>query len=93
VKNVQIDTGNIVGANWSLSQTISTGLLGLGNREASLALTDLVIVTFFPFIGETSLSTMPLQEIMWNLRCFNNISYMFCIFWEFVFGVVPRSFF
>jgi hypothetical protein len=56
VKNVQIDTGNIFGANWSLSQTISTGLLGLGNREASLALTDLVIITFFPFIDETSLS-------------------------------------
>jgi hypothetical protein len=43
---------------------VNVGLLGLGNREASLALTDLVIITFFPFMGETSLSTMPLQEIM-----------------------------
>ena len=46
---------------------MNVGLLGLGNWEASLALTDLVIITFFPFIAETSLSTMPLQEIMWNL--------------------------
>ena len=33
---------------------MNVGLLGLGNREASLALTDLVIITFFPFMGETS---------------------------------------
>ena len=61
LKNVQIGTGNIVGANWSLPQTVSMGLLGLGNREAPFASSDFVIVTVVPFIGDTPLSTVPLR--------------------------------
>ena len=61
LKNVQIGTGNIVGANWTLPQTVSMGLLGLGNREAPFASSDFVIVTVVPFIGDTALSTVPLR--------------------------------
>ena len=61
LKNVQIGTGNIVGANWTLPQTISMGLLGLGNREAPFASNDFVMVTVVPFIGETPLSSVPLR--------------------------------
>ena len=61
LKNLQIGTGNIVGANWTLPQTISMGLLGLGNREAPFASNDFVMVTVVPFIGETPLSSVPLR--------------------------------
>jgi hypothetical protein len=61
LKNVQIGTGNIVGANWTLPQTISMGLLGLGNREAPFASSDFVIITAVPFVGETALSSVPLR--------------------------------
>ena len=61
LKNVQIGTGNIVGANWTLPQTVSMGLLGLGNREAPFASSDFVIVTVVPFIGDTALSSVPLR--------------------------------
>ena len=53
LRDIQIGTASIVNANWTVPQTISMGLLGMGNRVAASAPSDLVLVAVIPFQGES----------------------------------------
>jgi hypothetical protein len=60
LKNIQIGAASIVNANWTMSQTVSMGFLGLGNRIAASAPSDFVLVLVVPFQGESSIPTLGL---------------------------------
>jgi hypothetical protein len=61
LKNLQIGTASIVNGNWTLSQTVSMGFLGLGNRIAASAPSDFVLVVVVPFQGISNMPTLPLR--------------------------------
>ena len=53
LRNVKIGTGSVVNANWTLPQTISLQLLGIGSsRGDAFAPSDIVLVTVVPFQGK-----------------------------------------
>jgi hypothetical protein len=54
-------TASIVSANWTTPQTVSMGLLGLGNAQAPLAANEVVLVLVVPFQGLTAAPTIPLR--------------------------------
>jgi hypothetical protein len=58
LKHIQIGAASIVGANWTMPQTVSMGFLGLGNRIAQSAASDFVVVVVVPFQGESSTTTL-----------------------------------
>jgi hypothetical protein len=60
LKKIQIGAASIVGANWTMPQTVSMGFLGLGNRIAQSAASDFVVVVVVPFQGESSTTTLEL---------------------------------
>jgi hypothetical protein len=61
VRNLQMGTASIVSANWTTPQTVSMGLLGLGNAQAPLAANEVVLVLVVPFQGLTGAPTIPLR--------------------------------
>jgi hypothetical protein len=61
VRNLQMGTASIVSANWTTPQTVSMGLLGLGNAQAPLAANEIVLVLVVPFQGMTAAPTIPLR--------------------------------
>ena len=61
VRNLQMGTASIVSANWTTPQTVSMGLLGLGNAQAPLAANEIVFVLVVPFQGISAAPTLPLR--------------------------------
>ena len=61
VRNLQMGTASIVSSNWTTPQTVSMGLLGLGNAQAPLAANEVVLVLVVPFLGITAAPTIPLR--------------------------------
>jgi hypothetical protein len=61
VRNLQMGTASIVSANWTTPQTVSMGLLGMGNAQAPLAANEVVLVLVVPFQGITGAPTLPLR--------------------------------
>lgn len=61
VRNLQMGTASIVSANWTTPQTVSMGLLGLGNAQAPLAANEIVFVMVVPFQGISAAPTLPLR--------------------------------
>ena len=61
MRNIQIGTASIVSANWTTPQTVSMGLLGMGNAQAPLAANEFVLVMVIPFQGITGAPTLPLR--------------------------------
>jgi hypothetical protein len=61
VRNLQMGTASIVNSNWTTPQTVSMGLLGMGNAQAPLAASEVVLVMVVPFQGTTAAPTLPLR--------------------------------
>ena len=67
LQKAQLGVGSVVNSNWSSPQTISMGLLGQGNllsqgnRAALPAPTNCVLAIVVPFVGVTSVGTIPLK--------------------------------
>jgi hypothetical protein len=61
VRNIQMGTASIVNSNWTTPQTVSMGLLGMGNAQAPLAASEVVLVLVVPFQGITGAPTIPLR--------------------------------